>query len=251
MTAWWALAACWAAVAVAFVAPVDAAGRLEALRGGRARPAGRLTAADRSASVRPGRWPLARAGPLVGARAGARAAEQVVGLLTAFAAELRAGAAPVVALDRAVRDVTAPGLAADLEPVVESMRLGADGPSALRAAAAAHHPELGWLAAGWELADAHGVPLAPAATQIAVAARDQLRHVAAIRAELAGPRTSARMLALLPVVGLALGSALGADPLHVLVATPAGLVCLVGAVLLEYAGLRWTTAQVRRAERAG
>ncbi len=175
----------------------------------------------------------------------------MVELLASFAAELRAGAAPEAALRRCATDVTDPLLATRLIRVVELVRLGAEGPAALREAGAADRPELAWLAAGWELALAHGAPLAPVAGRIAAAARDRLQHCSAVRAELAGPRASARLLAMLPVFGLGLGAALGADPLHVLVATPAGLTCLLGALVLEGAGLRWTGALLRRAERAG
>ena len=95
-----------------------------------------------------------------------------------------------------------------------------------------------------------GSALAPVAAGIAEAAREQQQHLASVRAELAGPRASARMLAGLPAVGLALGAALGADPVRLLLTTPGGLACLSGAALLELAGLRWTAALVARAERA-
>ena len=57
-----------------------------------------------------------------------------------------------------------------------------------------------------------GSALAPVAAGIAEAAREQQQHLASVRAELAGPRASARMLAGLPAVGLALGAALGGGP---------------------------------------
>ena len=172
-------------------------------------------------------------------------------LLVSFAAELRAGAAPEAALRRCATDVSDQMLAMRLTRVVELVRLGAQGPAALREVGDADRPELVWLAAGWELALAQGAPLAPVAHRIADAARDRLQHRRAVRAEMAGPRASARLLAMLPLFGVGLGAALGADPLHVLVATPAGLTCLVGALVLEGAGLCWTGALLRRAERAG
>ena len=67
-------------------------------------------------------------------------------------------------------------------------------------------------------------------------------------AQLAGPRATAVLLALLPVFGLAMGNALGADPLAVLVGTPVGRGCLVLGLLLEVAGLLWTARITRRAE---
>ena len=67
-------------------------------------------------------------------------------------------------------------------------------------------------------------------------------------AQLAGPRATAVLLALLPAFGLAMGNALGADPLAVLVGTPLGQGCLVLGLLLEAAGLLWTARITRRAE---
>jgi tight adherence protein B len=45
-----------------------------------------------------------------------------------------------------------------------------------------------------------------------------------------------------------MGGALGADPLSVLVGTPAGRACLLVGLLLEAIGLLWTARITRRAE---
>jgi tight adherence protein B len=58
------------------------------------------------------------------------------------------------------------------------------------------------------------------------------------------------LLALLPAFGLAMGSALGADPLDVLAGTPLGLGCLALGLMLETAGLLWTARITRSAEPA-
>lgn len=62
----------------------------------------------------------------------------------------------------------------------------------------------------------------------------------AVAEAVAGPRSSAVLLSLLPVVGLAMGAVLGAQPWQVLTRTPAGLAVLTVGVLLELAGLVWT-----------
>jgi hypothetical protein len=51
----------------------------------------------------------------------------------------------------------------------------------------------------------------------------------------------------LPVVGLLLAGALGADPLFVLLHTPLGLVCLGTGIGLDALGVLWTNRLVRRA----
>lgn len=55
-------------------------------------------------------------------------------------------------------------------------------------------------------------------------------------AQLAGPRATVRVLALLPLIGLGMGLLMGADPVGFLLGTPWGWACLVLAALLEAAG---------------
>ena len=74
------------------------------------------------------------------------------------------------------------------------------------------------------------------------AERDQREN---LRTKLAGPRATVVVLALLPVVGLVMGSALGADPLGVLLHTPAGLGCLLVGCLLEWVGFVWSARVTR------
>src|SRR5690606_12955467 len=68
------------------------------------------------------------------------------------------------------------------------------------------------------------------------------------RAAFAGPRTTARVLAWLPVLGLLLGAALGADPWTVLLDGGAGTALLGAGVVLTWAGRRWTGRYLRAAE---
>jgi tight adherence protein B len=56
------------------------------------------------------------------------------------------------------------------------------------------------------------------------------------------------MLAGLPALGLLIGTALGAGPLHVLLHTGAGLGCLAAGGVLEGLGLWWVRRIVRGAE---
>ncbi|MGX7681422.1 type II secretion system F family protein [Jatrophihabitans sp. DSM 45814] len=69
----------------------------------------------------------------------------------------------------------------------------------------------------------------------------------AVSGVLAGPRTSATLLALLPIVGLLMGLAMGTRPDRVLLRTPIGLALLTVGALLDLAGLVWTLAMTERA----
>lgn len=57
------------------------------------------------------------------------------------------------------------------------------------------------------------------------------------------------MLALLPLLGIALGVAIGGDPLGWLLVTGLGRACLGVGLLLIFAGLAWASRIVARTER--
>ncbi|MGM0386540.1 MAG: type II secretion system F family protein, partial [Actinomycetota bacterium] len=70
---------------------------------------------------------------------------------------------------------------------------------------------------------------------------------AARRIALAGPVASARLLAILPVVGVALGILIGADPLGQLLGGGVGSATGLAGVLLMGAGARWSRSLVAAA----
>jgi tight adherence protein B len=80
--------------------------------------------------------------------------------------------------------------------------------------------------------------------------RVRYRHRLELRSAVAAPRASAALLAGLPVLGLAMGSGVGADPWHVLTATGPGQVLLVAGVGLEAAGMAWSRRLVARGTRS-
>jgi len=106
---------------------------------------------------------------------------------------------------------------------------------------------LGRLAAGWQLGESAGAPLGAVLAQADRVARAGLTQRRQLAALLAAPRATAALLAALPVVGLALGAAIGARPLAVLLDTPVGQGALLAGVVLELAGLAWTGRIVRAA----
>ncbi|BCJ52846.1 hypothetical protein Asp14428_43210 [Actinoplanes sp. NBRC 14428] len=99
---------------------------------------------------------------------------------------------------------------------------------------------LGELTAAAErLAERTGAPMADLIERIETDARAADRAVAAAAAQVAGAQATALLLAALPAGGIALGYGMGADPLRILLRTPLGGACAVGAVLLQVAGLLW------------
>lgn len=91
----------------------------------------------------------------------------------------------------------------------------------------------------WRLAERTGAPAADLVERIERDARAQDRARASAAAQAAGAQATALLLAALPLGGIALGYAIGADPLRILLHTPLGAACATGAVLLQSGGLLW------------
>ncbi|MFE1027161.1 type II secretion system F family protein [Streptomyces sp. NPDC058818] len=171
----------------------------------------------------------------------------VIALCGALAGEVRAGRQPGEALLCAAHD--SGGLGEAQAAVLAAARFGGDVPGALAAAARQPGAEgLRGLAACWRVAVDQGAGLAAGLDRLEGALRAERDQRADLRAQLAGARATAVMLAGLPVLGLLLGFALGADPLHVLLHTGPGLGCLLVGGVLEGLGVWWVTRIVRSAE---
>jgi tight adherence protein B len=193
--------------------------------------------------------PLARRARRAGEarRARERRGDAVIALCGAFGGEVRSGRQPGEALLRAARD--SGGLGDAQAAVLAAARFGGDVPGALSGAARQPGAEgLLGLAACWRVAVDQGAGLAAGLDRLEAALRAERDQRADLRAQLAGARSTALMLAGLPVLGLLLGTALGADPLHVLLHSGAGLGCLLIGGLLEGLGMWWAMGIVRRAE---
>ncbi|WP_103064051.1 hypothetical protein [Actinomyces qiguomingii] len=187
-------------------------------------------------------------------------------LLTEVATLLRAGATPQRAWARALERA---GISEDTHP-------GDDGvPPALLALA--RQPAGGWLPGRWEgrwhwepplpgrrarnarrrltaaavpgavaacrLTTALGAPLAGVLEAVATGVADCGHADASRRTALSGPRSTARLLAMLPPIGLLLGSAIGAHPGQMLFDGAWGSALgLVGVVLMVVG--HWLTARL-------
>ncbi|MEU8981942.1 type II secretion system F family protein [Streptomyces sp. NPDC048309] len=178
-----------------------------------------------------------------------RRGDAVIALCGALAGEVRAGRQPGEALLRAARG--AGGLGEARSVVLAAAKFGGDVPGALTDAARQPGADgLAGLSACWRVAVDRGAGLAAGLDRLEGALRAERDQRADLRAQLAGARSTAVMLAGLPVLGLLLGTALGADPLHVLLRTGAGLGCLLVGGVLESVGLWWALRIVRGAEEA-
>lgn len=160
---------------------------------------------------------------------------EVVRSCQLLAGMLRLGLVPTAALPAAAQ--RAPLLA---EAAAVQELGGRVGPVLRTGASVPGRAGLAELAQAWEVAERTGASMT--ATLDAVAGR----LVAAaevhdtVEAELSAPRATGRLLAALPIAGLALGYLLGGDPVGFLTGLWFGQACLVAGVVLGCAGLVWT-----------
>ncbi len=239
MSAWWWLCLGQAGLAGwLLAAPSPVSRRLARLRAdGR-----ELSGGTRAARSRP----VPRARSLLERRrdrGAAQARRAALGdLLAAVAAELRTGAPPRGVLAAAAAE-------AGLDDVSVAARHPAGDPAAALAAVAAlpGGSVAADLAALWRVSELTGCSLVVPVTRLLAGHRADDRLYRQVDAALAGPRSTVRLLALLPVAGMGLGLTLGADPTGFLVGTPAGLACLAGGTLLVALGVAWSRAIVRSA----
>ena len=161
-----------------------------------------------------------------------------------LAAELASGRTPEAALAEAAT------VWPELRPVADTCRLGGDVPAALRELA--HRPGadgLRLLAAAWQVSQRLGAGLASSTGRVADAVRRDQATRRVVAGELASARATARLVAVLPVVALLMGSGAGGDPWSFLLRTPAGWVCLAAGLTLGFAGLWWIEALAREVDR--
>ncbi|WP_350347431.1 type II secretion system F family protein [Agromyces sp. G08B096] len=103
------------------------------------------------------------------------------------------------------------------------------------------------VAAAWEVANATGAPLALSLRELAAALRDDAHLRREVRAALAGPKASARLVTALPAIAVVLGLAMGFDTVGILFGNPLGWACLAVGGGLLWAGARWNRALAARA----
>ena len=175
---------------------------------------------------------------------------QSVPMLPALAGTLAGGAAgsllagAAVARERRRRDaalVEAVGaLAADL-------RAGRQPTELIAADRQAEHLRAPAVAAVWTVSERSGAPAAAVLDRVEQDLRMAEQHRREVSAQLAGARSTAALLAVLPLLGIGLGAAMGARPLHVLFGTGRGQVALLVGAGLDALGLLWTARIVAAA----
>lgn len=164
-----------------------------------------------------------------------QAGELVAGLL-------RVGRVPSAALIEASADAPVLAVAA------AELRAGGEASAALRRQSTEVGLEgLGDLADAWEVSVITGASLVEAvdAASSRLAAEADVARV--VEAELSAARLAGRIMALLPLAGLALGFGLGGNPVEFLLSSPVGWVCLNVGAAFACGGIVWIDTIAERA----
>jgi tight adherence protein B len=171
--------------------------------------------------------------------------QALLGAVRLLVAELEAGSRADAALDAAA--LASRRHAPFFTAAAQAARDGDDVGACLLAC---DEPDLIPLGHAWRVASVAGAPVAHVLARVGddIEARDQQRRT--VTTALAGPRSSALLLAGLPALGVGLGAAMGARPLAFLFGTAAGKALCCAGVVLDSAGVLWTARLMRRAERA-
>jgi tight adherence protein B len=203
--------------------------------------------------------PTARVGVLVPALCGAVAVAAwarigfgaTVPVLPAVAGCIAATTASVVlstgAADRSDRRAAAT-LVDSIGIVAADLRAGqqpAEALNALNTDVIARHRA---VIAVWTVSERSGAPVAAVLDRVEQDLRARQAQTREVAAQLAGARSTAGLLAILPVLGIGLGAATGARPLTVLLGEPRGQLALVVGVVLEALGVLWTSRIVATAQ---
>ncbi|GAB3660227.1 hypothetical protein GCM10027589_21840 [Actinocorallia lasiicapitis] len=168
----------------------------------------------------------------------------VIELCDNLAAELTAGRTPEDALSAAIQSLSPP-LSTLLHPIPSAP----DIPAALEASATLPGTDpLRLLAACWRVGVERGATLATVVDTLAAALRDDAAHREHVTSQLAAPRATARLLAVLPLLGIGMAAALGTHPLAFLFTTLPGLTALILGLTLNLTGLYWTHQIAHSAE---
>jgi tight adherence protein B len=169
---------------------------------------------------------------------------ETIAFAHAAAGEIRAGRTAAEALAAAAGQL--PQLRAVLASAVHAVRAGAPLETALLDAVAGGgavadvgRQRVAVVAAVWGLGAETGARVADTLEAVAAAFAAEDEHAEEMDAAAAGPRATVLLLAVLPLGGLLVGSAMGTSPLQVLLHTRLGTLLMGAAAVLDLVGVVW------------
>lgn len=105
------------------------------------------------------------------------------------------------------------------------------------------------LGAAWQVAEVSGAPLAQVLTNLVESLRGVAETNREISLALSSPKATAKVMVLLPLIGIVFGIGLGFDPFGVLFSSGPGRVCGIAGIGLLALALYWNRRLIRRASK--
>ncbi|MDR2974549.1 MAG: hypothetical protein LBV00_07525 [Propionibacteriaceae bacterium] len=172
-----------------------------------------------------------------------RRLRQVVRAAQVTESLLALGHIPVVALTLASQECPV------LEPVVAAVRMGGEPWEVLdQLAREPGQAGLAGIGQGWRIAQITGASMHESLTRVRKDLEDGADLAVVVAGELAGPKMTGQLLAVLPLAGLVMAGFLGVDPLQFFTDGLVGRCCLILGVGLVCLGVVWTELLVGRAQ---
>lgn len=172
-----------------------------------------------------------------------------VALSFGVAAELRAGRPPGAALGAVAPHLGV--LRAEVGAAARAVGRGADLAGELALLAGRwDRTRLRAVCSAWSATAASGAGVADVLDRLGESFETDDRIADEMAAAAAGPRATIAVLAVLPALGIALGTGIGLAPMRVLLHTRAGALLIAGAAVLDGCGLLWVRRIMAGALRA-
>lgn len=165
------------------------------------------------------------------------AGEDTANLVGSLVSDLRAGATPHEAMKHAAMD--SPERLRELCTVAAHRSSAGVSPAVVLIDAPEPYGDLRDVGKLWSVADSRGIALAGLLEHMQHRIDTRLRHARATQAALQGPQATAVILSSLPLAGIGMGIAMGADPVGFLTGTPLGGMLLAVGTALGCAGFLW------------
>lgn len=181
------------------------------------------------------------------ARLGFDAAAPVMPMLAGTLAGGASGALLAGAAASRERRRQAAALVESVGALAADLRAGRQPAAVFAAGRQTAHLRSAAVAAVWTVSERTGAPAAAVLDRVEQDLRATDRAHREVTAQLAGARSTAALLAVLPLLGIGLGAAMGARPLHVLFGSGGGQVALLVGAGLDALGLLWTARIVAAA----
>lgn len=157
-----------------------------------------------------------------------------VELVEYLAAELRAGSLPHLAIERLSTELDG------TEELHRAVRSGADIAGTWRRLAVMPGWEsLGWVAAAWAVANESGAPLADIFDAVAADVRRESELLRDVETAVAPARSTALLMAVLPLFALGMGAGMGSSPKVTITETIVGATVVSVGVGLAVLGIIW------------